>query len=145
MLEWDREALERKGNFETPLAQGIETSDPVYLHRAWLPLISYLGRRNLWFWDHYKGQVIFRYTSYASWKPWSIQLEKTTRNKGKKEGRKPWHFVRDWLFLAGCIYSDAVEVDIVHILPHLICSYAEYHVVLYFWGMQNLNISQAQT
>lgn len=34
MLERDREALEREGNYKTALLQGIETSDPIYLHRA---------------------------------------------------------------------------------------------------------------
>ena len=47
MLEQDREALERKGNFKTALLPGIETSDPIYLHRAWFRLISYLSRKNL--------------------------------------------------------------------------------------------------
>lgn len=38
-LERDREALKRKGNFETALIHGIETSDPVYLHRTWIPFL----------------------------------------------------------------------------------------------------------
>lgn len=47
LLKQGREALERKGNFEKPVLQSTETSDPVYPHRGLLPLIRSLNRKKL--------------------------------------------------------------------------------------------------
>lgn len=63
-----REKEPSRGQFYKALRQVT-----LFIHTGWLPLIRCLNRKNLWFWGHPKGQVIFRYIFEAPWKPWSIQ------------------------------------------------------------------------